>query len=42
MSKEAARLDDRVADTFAGEHTSQTIAVLLHEHDATPNHQDLR
>ena len=31
MSKEAASLDDRIADAFAGEQTSQTIAALLHE-----------
>lgn len=31
MSKEAASLDDRIADAFAGEQTSQAIAALLHE-----------
>lgn len=31
MSKEAASLDDRIADAFAGEQTSQTIAALLQE-----------
>ncbi len=31
MSKEAATLDDRIADTFAGDETSQTIAALLQE-----------
>jgi hypothetical protein len=31
MTKEAASLDDRIADAFAGEHTSQTIAALLQE-----------
>lgn len=31
MSNEAASLDDRIADAFAGEQTSQTIAALLQE-----------
>lgn len=31
MSKQAATLDDRIADTFAGDETSQAIAALLQE-----------
>lgn len=31
MSKQAASLDDRIADTFAGDETSQAIAALLQE-----------
>lgn len=31
MSKQAATLDDRIADTFAGDDTSETIAALLQE-----------